>query len=157
MHKLTKACALFFESEQFLFCVYSVKVGLLMKEKQKVDSMVIAETLFAEYIDNASLDFQLKIDATEEEKRNKKFLKVREMFDTLVFARFRIEKEILLQDLKNSMKELSNLISPSGKEHELTWAKTWLAGAGINETNPATLALFAFNWMGQFSTITKSL
>ena len=39
----------------------------------------------------------------------------------------------------------------------MSWARKWLLNVGVDESNPATLALFALNWMDYYILITKSL
>ena len=37
------------------------------------------------------------------------------------------------------------------------WARNWLSCVGVEENNPATLALFALNWMDYYIAINDAL
>ena len=47
--------------------------------------------------------------------------------------------------------------SSSKASKSMLWARNWLASVGVDEYNPATLALFALNWMDYYVAITQSL
>jgi hypothetical protein len=94
------------------------------------------------------------------------FLPVQDHLERLFFPPTAQQGAGLLMDVRGAMKDLSelldlteengpNLSSKTGRS--MSWARNWLASAGIDEHNPAILALFALNWMHYYIMVTKSL
>ena len=62
-----------------------------------------------------------------------------------------------LEQLKDAMRQLSELVEPDRERNELSWSMRWLTGIGHPETNPPTLTLFAVYWMNNYIAVAKSL
>ena len=94
------------------------------------------------------------------------FLPVQERFERLFFPPTAQQGFDILLDVRGAMKDLSELLTVKDEDRgnsspkagkSMLWARNWLASVGVDECNPATLALFALNWMDYYITITKSL
>lgn len=94
------------------------------------------------------------------------FLPVQEHFERLFFPPTPQQGLDILMDVRGAMKDLSELLtikdedrsnSSSKAGKSMLWARNWLASVGLDEYNPATLALFALNWMDYYIAITQSL
>ena len=94
------------------------------------------------------------------------FLPVQEHLERLFFPPTAQQGVGLLLDVRGAIKDLGELLdvteengtrsfSKAGKS--MSWARNWLARVGIDECNPATLSLFALNWMDYYIVVTKSL
>jgi len=68
----------------------------------------------------------------------------------------------ILLDVRGAMKDLIELLiikdqdranSSSKAGKSMLWARNWLLSVGVDESNPATLALFALNWMDYYVAI----
>jgi hypothetical protein len=64
------------------------------------------------------------------------------------------------------MKDLSNLITIKDEDHanssskagkSMVWARNWLSSFSVEESNPATLVLFALKWMDYYIMVSDSL
>ena len=93
-------------------------------------------------------------------------LRVQEHFERLFFPPTPQEGFDILMDVRGAMKDLRELLtikdedrsdSSSKAGKSMLWARNWLACVGVDEYNPATLALFALNWMDYYIAITQSL
>ena len=62
-----------------------------------------------------------------------------------------------LEQLKDAMRQLSELVEPDRERKELSWSMRWLTAIGHRGTNPATLTLFAVYWMNSYIAVAKSL
>jgi hypothetical protein len=139
-----------------------------------VNSKVLAETLFTEFIqskpspvpedmhveDAAVPVLEAKILLYEyvtillailgEAEKRPQFNSVREHFERLYFPAG-IDFGAL-QNVRAAMADLSTLLTPrEGEVHKpLSWARDWLGRIGIEETNPVTLDLIALGWMGYY-------
>jgi len=61
-----------------------------------------------------------------------------------------------LQACKSAMQDLVVLVRPEGSK-PLSWSMAWLSGIGHEETNPATLTLFANYWLSFLATVIESV
>jgi hypothetical protein len=82
------------------------------------------------------------------EKEHPEFLKVRTELESLTFENFR-DGISLLEHVRTAMSNLSDFLFGE-QRRELSWARMWLQDIGIIELNPATLTLFALDWMNTF-------
>jgi hypothetical protein len=91
----------------------------------------------------------------KEEEQNASFAVVREHFERLVFPPTKEDGgQAVLADIKTAMRGFSSLIE---EKKEMSWSHNWLHEAGVDETNPATLALFAAHWMDFYIVAAKAL
>ena len=88
------------------------------------------------------------------EQKSAGFAAVREHFERLVFPPTKEDGQAVLADIKTAMRGFRSLIE---QKKEISWAHAWLQEAGVIETNPATLALFASYWMDLYAIVTKAL
>jgi hypothetical protein len=146
-----------------------------------IKSRVLAETLFTELIQKQHCDIPAEIHiepaaipaieakirlyqfssillAVLKEARSKPaFVAVQDYLEQLFFPPTAQQGMDILLDVRGAMKDLSELLTPQERHPQMLWARNWLAGVGVDETNPASLALFALNWMDYYIMVTKSL
>lgn len=92
-----------------------------------------------------------------EEQRTPKVLEVRHSLEQQVLGSRDQQSEALLQHLREAMLDLRSLLFPDAEPRELSWARSWLAGVGMDAYNPVRLTLFASTWMSQYTDAVKSL
>jgi hypothetical protein len=94
------------------------------------------------------------------------FLPVQEHLERLFFPPTPQQGFDILLDVRGAMKDLSELLTVKNQDRtdssskagkSMFWARNWLLSVGVDECNPATLALFALNWMDYYITIGNSL
>jgi hypothetical protein len=90
-----------------------------------------------------------------EEQKNPKFSSVRNNFESKVFPPS-IEQEgvQLLTEVKTAMRDFSDLLT---ERRELSWARAWLQDIGLDEANPAALAMLGLHWMDYYIMVVKTL
>jgi hypothetical protein len=91
---------------------------------------------------------------TDEERKTPTYRVVRKTIEDSFFSASSDPNEKLFGQVKFAMRDLAELIA---QKKEMSWARSWLAEAGIHESNPAKLALFASHWLGFYATVVKSL
>jgi hypothetical protein len=96
------------------------------------------------------------------------FIPVQEHLERLFFPPTLQEGVANLLDVRAAMNDLSELLTSKDKGGDpdipaskagksMLWARNWLLGVGVEENNPATLALFALKWMDYHITVADSL
>jgi hypothetical protein len=91
------------------------------------------------------------------EHRDKTFLPVRVHLERHFFPPSFAQGADLLDEVRSAMRDLGVLIQPEVPRRELSWARRWLSSVGIQEDNPATLAMFAHRWPAHFATVVEAL
>ena len=82
------------------------------------------------------------------EQKDSRFIAARTEFESLIFPRdISPDAMNLILLMRAAMGDLDRLIHPEKDRTQLNWARTWLASASIEESNPATLYLHAIQWM----------
>jgi len=82
-----------------------------------------------------------------EERKKAGFAAVRESFERLVFQQPK-KKAAILAEVKATMYDINRLLE---EKKAMSWSRTWLDAVGVEETNPATLALLHFSgWISTF-------
>ncbi len=154
---------------------------MFWKRKHKVAATELAQSLLKEFVRNivgdAAKNLYLDTATTAryeaktrlyqlaavlmalkgEEGRNPRFLPVREHLESNVFPSSPDEGASLLAEVRTAMQKLNDLLAPAGQRKEMSWARAWLQGIGVDETNPATLALFATHWMDYYIMVVETL
>ena len=154
---------------------------MFWNRKHKVASAELAEVLLNEFIRGATFDaaksFGLDAPAVacfedkahryrlasvlialgKEEQTNPRFSAVRAELERRVFPPTQEEGVVLLAAIKSAMKDLGALLFPNEQPKEMSWARNWLLDIGVDETNPATLALLATYWLDYHITASKAL
>jgi len=157
-------------------------VGAFRKRKHGVEASELAQSLLDEFIRKIVADVKdLQLDAPtreryeaktrlyqfaavlialiREERTNTRFLAVRDHLERCIFPPSLDQGKDLLTEVRAAMRDLGHLLDPGEERRrkEMSWARAWLQEIGVDETNPATLALFAIHWMEYFIMVTKSL
>lgn len=88
-----------------------------------------------------------------EEENNPDLLSVRVAIEA-IFHLDQPEGQDRLRAVKVAMEKLNSLIL-SQDRREFTWSRSWLEELGVEETNPARLALFAMHWFDHYVMVTK--
>jgi hypothetical protein len=151
------------------------------KRKVRAPADILARTLFDEFVEkqipetrellsgdaktHPMLDSQIKLyqfasvllAVLDAERRNKAFTPVRESLERCFFPPSFAEGATVLDELRHAMSDLASLIQPDGEPRPESWARSWLARVGIDESNPATLLLFAIRWPDHYVAVAKSL
>lgn len=154
---------------------------MFWKRKHKVEATELAQSLLNEFVDKIVGDVakDLRLDAVTtarykaktrlyqlaavlmavmgEERRNPRFLAVREHLERNVFPSSPDEGARPLEEVRTAMLDLNNLITPPGQQREMSWARAWLQDIGLEETNPVTLALFATHWLDYYIIVVDAL
>lgn len=155
-----------------------------------INPKVLAETLFAELIQKKHSDVPpevcimptavpaveakirlyqftsilLAVIATAQAKPE--FVPVQEHLERLFFPPTPKQGFDILSDVRDAMKDLSELITVKDEDRansspksgkSMFWARNWLLSLSIEENNPVTLALFALKWMDYYIMVTESL
>ena len=92
-----------------------------------------------------------------EEQRVRQYSSVRVYLEAHFFPPSAGQGINILGEVKAAMDDISHLLDPNKKQHQMRWSMKWLASVGIDESNPATLALFAIRWLAHFSAVSKVL
>ncbi|HAF15680.1 MAG TPA: hypothetical protein DCK99_18690 [Blastocatellia bacterium] len=92
-----------------------------------------------------------------EARNNPKFTLVQEHLERLFFPPSAQQGMNIFGEVRDAMTDLNELITPQEQHRPMSWARNWLASASVDETNPATLDLFATGWMDYYIMVTKSL
>lgn len=154
---------------------------MFWKRKHKVEARELAESLFDEYIRKIVVDAakNFRLDAAMiapfeaktklyqmatvlmalkgEERRNPRFLSVTQHLESKVFPSSFEEGAAVLAEIRTAMRDLNDLLAPSGQRREMSWARAWLQDIGVDETNPVRLALFATHWADYHIMVVKTL
>jgi hypothetical protein len=83
-----------------------------------------------------------------EESSNSRLVAVREHFENNIHH---------LNEVKAAMQELGELLTKAQEPKPMSWARRWLQGLGINETNPITLMHFAHRWTSRYVAVVNTL
>lgn len=142
---------------------------------------VLAETLFTELIQKRHCDIPAEVHVESaavpaieakirlyqftsillavlnEARSNPAFTSVQQYLEQLYFPPTLQQGMDILFDVRAAMKDLSDLLTSQEHHPQMLWARNWLLSVGVDESNPATLAIFALNWIDYYITITKSL
>ncbi len=156
---------------------------MFWKRKHKVEATELAQSLLNEFVykiaGDAAKDFDLRLDAATtaryevktrlyrlaavlmaligEERKNPRFLAVRDRIESNVFPSSPDEGASLLAEVRTAMRDLNDLLAPAGQQRWMSWARAWLQDIGVEETNPVTLHLFATHWMDYYIMVVDSL
>src|SRR5882672_40847 len=153
----------------------------IFNRKRKVDPNELAHSLVTEFVDDTTFDDRPQLELTADiephyraksrlyriaivvmalmshEQRNPKFSTVRLSFEALVFSQTHAKGYRLLQSVRSAMQNLSELLWPTDKSKELSWAVAWLQDVGITDVNPVDLVLFSKRWMDSYVMIANVL
>jgi len=153
---------------------------MFWKRKHKVEATELAQSLLNEFVhkivvyapDDLCLDaimtarYEIKAKLYQlaavlmalmvEEGKNAGFLPVREHLEADIFPSSPDVAGSLLAEVKTAMQDLNDLFAP-GQRKQMSWARAWLNEIGVDETNPATLTLYACHWMDYYTMVVKSL
>jgi len=89
------------------------------------------------------------------EKKNPKFEAVREQVEKEVFNTEAGRSHFA--EVEEAMVSFAELINTKEDSFRLRWATSWLAEIGIEEPNPARLALFAIMWKNEYQMVLNIL
>ena len=94
----------------------------------------------------------------EESRRNPAMEILRLEVERLMFPMSPDEGMPWLDQVKRAMMNVLDLLQPSENPPKpMTWARSWLAEAGIDETNPVTCSLVAVHWMDYYVAVRAAL
>jgi hypothetical protein len=91
------------------------------------------------------------------ERSNPAFTPVREALERHYFPPTFAQGARQLDELRSAMADLVTLIQPEGEPRPMSWALNWLKRIGVDESNPATLGMFALRWPSHYTAVAKSL
>jgi hypothetical protein len=91
------------------------------------------------------------------ERRDPAFRQVRESLERYYFPPTFAQGAHKLEQVRSAMADLAALIQPNGQSQAISGARNWLTRIGVEESNPATLGMFALRWPHHFVAVAKSL
>lgn len=157
---------------------------MLWKKKPKIKAAEAAEMLFNELVkkrvvylpsdfhvaETAISRFENKVELYQfavvlmallgEEQSDPKFVPVRECLEVISFPASQNERMSFLSDVKTAVMDLDDLLHPNEKEKTTdpcSWASGWFENIGVNESNPAVLAVFASSWVRHYVAVVNAL
>ena len=128
-------------------------------------SVVMPDGAPAECEDRAALDDELRLyrfasvllAVLDAEHRDAAFSAVRDELERLFFPARAADGRAQLVFVRKAMSQLAELIQPEGDPQPMSWALRWFQRAGVHETNPAVLDLFAIQWLDHFVAVAGTL
>ena len=98
----------------------------------------------------------MAIMSTEQQK--KEFESVKNELEKLIFPPSPTPDALhLVSRIRDAMKDLQSLLFPTNPRAQMSWARAWLLGINIDESNPATLSLFSMQCMDFYICVKECL
>ncbi|MHB1992476.1 hypothetical protein [Metallibacterium scheffleri] len=92
------------------------------------------------------------------EQQNKELKRVKDEFENLIFSLNPTPASVyFVSKIRDAMMDLQSLLYPKNPGASMSWARAWLHGVNIDESNPASLGIFSMQYIDFYICVRKAL